>query len=430
MKINHSILHKILLMVIVTAIVIGVVIITAGAISIYKSTEDGIKTEITMAAKTLNNLYNAEYGGEFCFEDDVCKIGGKTFGESDFAALTERISCKDDVDFTLFYGDTRLFTSVRNDDSTLAVGTKAADDVVENVINGGFEYVSLHVLVNDKYYMGYYIPIKSDDGGVIGMLFAGKPIVSAEANAQKAVVRFIVLAVLALIIAIVICVTVIKRMIADLGNIKSYLGVLADGKFNASLNPKTTERTDEIGELARYSVRVRENLRDMVERDPLTSLLNRRSCLNRLEEFRGSGTGYSVVMGDVDFFKKINDTYGHAAGDFVLKTVAAMLNGCACDNGGFAVRWGGEEFLVIFPNKTINDTLPDIEKLLAEIRNANPEFEGEKIAVTMTFGLSETLDGRDYEKTIGQADARLYFGKKNGRNRIVTNDSIDVKSQS
>ena len=422
MKKKHSILHKVLSMIAATGIIIGAVIITAGAISIYKSTEDGIKTEITMAAKTLNKLYVSMYDGDLSYENGVCRIGDKLFDETDFVRLTECIACDDDVDFTLFYGDTRIFTSVLNDDSTLAVGTTAASYVVKNVIDGGSDYISLHVLVNDKYYMGYYIPITSASGGVAGMLFAGKPTESAEANALKAVIRFIVLAVLTLIIAIFVCVMVIKRMIADLGNIKSCLGELADGNFNASLSPKTTERADEIGELARYSVRVRENLRDMVERDPMTSLLNRRSCMKHLDELRDTGTGYSVVMGDIDFFKKINDTYGHAAGDFVLKTVSSMLRDCACANGGWAVRWGGEEFLLIFPDNTINNTLPHIEDLLSEIRAANPEYEGEKIAITMTFGISDTSDGKNPEKTINEADARLYYGKKNGRNRIVSND--------
>ncbi|MCI5578281.1 MAG: GGDEF domain-containing protein, partial [Oscillospiraceae bacterium] len=112
----------------------------------------------------------------------------------------------------------------------------------------------------------------------------------------------------------------------------------------------------------------------------------------------------------------------HAAGDFVLKTVSSMLRDCACANGGWAVRWGGEEFLLIFPDNTINNTLPHIEDLLSEIRAANPEYEGEKIAITMTFGISDTSDGKNPEKTINEADARLYYGKKNGRNRIVSND--------
>lgn len=424
MKRHHSILHQILLMIAVTGLIIGIVIITAGATMIYRSTENGIETEISMAAQTMSNLYKTLYNGDISYDGEVCRIGENEFQSADFALITSCISCKDDVDFTLFYDDTRIFTSVRNADETLAVGTKAAPDVVEKVLNGGSDYISSRVLVNEKYYMGYYIPIESENGGVIGMLFAGKPLESAEKNAVQAVVKFLVLAVLTLVFSALLCMFLIRKVVADIHNIKCYLGDLSEGNFSISLDSRTINRSDEIGELAQYSVRLRENLRDMVERDPLTTLLNRRTCHKKLDELRDSHTGYSVVMGDIDFFKKINDTYGHSAGDLVLKKVSAMLKECAVSNGGFAVRWGGEEFLMIFPGHSADDTYPLVSELLSEIRATKLESDGSEISVTMTFGIAASADGAESEKTINSADSLLYFGKNNGRNRIVTSQTV------
>lgn len=420
MRKQHSILHTILIMIAVTGLVVGSVIITAGAWMIYKSTEKGIETEISMAAQTMNNLYKTLYNGELSYDGEVCRIGGSEFGYSDFSLITNCISCKDDVDFTLFYGDTRIFTSVRNSDETFAIGTKAAPDVVENVLNGGKNYISSKVLVNEKYYKGYYIPIESESNGVVGMLFAGKSLDSAEKNAVHAVVEFVVLAVLTLLASTLLCMLLIRRAVSDIDNIKCYLGRLAQGDFSIQLNTRTLNRTDEIGELARYSNRVMENLRDMVERDPLTTLLNRRTCQIRLDELCRSHTGYSVVMGDIDFFKKINDTYGHSAGDHVLKTVSAILKRCAYSNGGFAVRWGGEEFLMVFPGLTEKEAYTLTSRVLSEVRTANPKYDGRNIEVTMTFGIADSMDGSDPEKTINAADELLYYGKNNGRNQIVT----------
>ena len=423
MKRHLGILHKILLMIAITGIVIGGVIITAGATMIYKSTENGIETEISMAAQTLTNMYHALYDGNLSYDGEVCHVGEREFTEEDFSLITDCIGCEEDVDFTLFYGDTRIFTSVRNADETLAVGTKAAFDVVESVLIGGSEYISSRVLVNERYYMGCYLPIESESGEVIGMLFAGKPLESAEKNAVNAVLRFLVLAVVTLVVSALMCMLYIRRVVADIDNIKSYLGNLAEGDFSTSLDDRTISRTDEIGELAQYSIRLRENLRDMVERDPLTTLLNRRTCHKILEQLRG--TGYAVVMGDIDFFKRINDTYGHAAGDYVLKEVASMLKECTVPNGGHAVRWGGEEFLLVFPQLDVEKVYPLISRLLSRIRSAGLEFNGSVIPVTMTFGIAYSSDWSKPEKAINEADSLLYHGKENGRNQIVTSQTVE-----
>lgn len=426
---QHSILHKILMMIALTGLILGSVIITAGASTIYKSTEKGIETEISMAAQTMNNLYRTLYNGELTYDGEVCRIGGSEFGYSDFSLMTNCISCKDDVDFTLFYGDTRIFTSVRNSDETFAVGTKAAPDVVENVLNGGKDYISSKVLVNEKYYKGYYIPIESESNGVVGMLFAGKPLDSAERNAVQAVVKFLVLAILTLVASSLLCMLFIRRVVADIDNIKCYLGRLAQGDFSIQLDSRTLNRTDEIGELAQYSHRVMENLRDMVERDPLTTLLNRRTCHKRLDELCRNHTRYTVVMGDIDFFKKINDTYGHSAGDHVLKKVSAILKQHTDSNGGFAVRWGGEEFLMIFPGLTAKGTYPLAAEVLSEVRAAKLEYEGRNIEVTITLGIADSTDGSEPEKTINAADELLYYGKNNGRNQIVTAKTLEKTSE-
>ncbi|MGN1339876.1 MAG: diguanylate cyclase domain-containing protein [Oscillospiraceae bacterium] len=420
MKIQFGILHKILLMVAVTGLVIGAVIISAGVSDIYRATESGIESEISMAAKTMNNLYKTLYTGDLSYDGEVCSIGGRVFSDDDFTTMTSCIGCENDVDFTLFYGDTRLFTSVRNSDETLAVGTKAAPDVVESVLNSGMDYVSSRVLVNEKYYMGYYIPIKAESGVVAGMLFAGKPLESAEKNAVTAVLRFIVLAVFTLLVSTLLCIMLIRRVVLDIDNIKGYLGRLAQGDFSTRLDSATLARTDEIGELAQYSECVMENLRDMVERDPLTMLYNRRTCHKRLDELRSQNTGFAVVMGDIDYFKKINDTYGHSAGDEVLKTVSGMLRQCAVSRGGFAVRWGGEEFLMIFPGLSVEEAHPLATGLLNGIRTEVIRHDGREITVTMTLGIAASQNGSEPEKTINAADELLYYGKNHGRNQIVT----------
>lgn len=415
----HSIANKILMMIAISGLFLGAVVITAGAAMIYNATENGIKTEICTAARTFGNIYNSHFDGDLSYDGEVCLVGDTEISSDDFSRLTGVVSCEEDVDFTLFYNDIRVFTSVKNVDGKLAVGTRAADEVTKMVIEGGNEYLYPRVLVNDRYYMGYYIPIMDDTGKTQGMIFAGKPIESAESSVSGAVARFIVLAVSALIIALSFCFFSTRRIVADITDINHYLAQLADGDFSAKLSSKTVKRKDELGELSLHAVKVRNNLRDMVERDPLTMLLNRRGCKTRIEHLMIKEVPYSVIMGDIDFFKKINDTYGHVAGDYVLKNVSVILRAYANQNGGFVSRWGGEEFLMILPSSDTEYVKGVADKLLQDIRGTDFCFDGMNIAVTMTFGISAAKKGENSECVINRADELLYKGKTSGRNQVV-----------
>lgn len=425
MRAHRSIVNRIMFMIILTGLVIGAVIITAGSRMIYRATENGIHTEVSMAARSFGNTYLAKYDGVLTYDGAVCRAGDVVIDENEFSLLTSDIGCSEDVDFTLFYGDTRVLTSVRNTDGSLAVGTKAAAEVCEAVLESGRVYDSHRVLVNDRYYLGCYLPIRAGEN-VVGMIFAGRPLDSAEANAAAAAWRFIGLAIGTLVVALAACMVGTRRIVTDLVNIRDYLGRLADGDFNVDIPAKTLKRKDEIGQISASAVKVRQNLRDMVERDPLTSLYNRRGCRSLIDRLSENGIGYTVVMGDIDFFKKINDTYGHAAGDYILKEISALLRGCTKDNNGFASRWGGEEFLLILPRTELKKAQDIISALLDRIRASEFVSDGTQIPVTMTFGIAENGGKEDFEAAVSRADELLYKGKTSGRNRIVSEDTVAV----
>ena len=127
---------------------------------------------------------------------------------------------------------------------------------------------------------------------------------------------------------------------------------------------------------------------------------------------------FCIAFCDIDNFKRINDSYGHDCGDIVLKNIAEKLRNHMF-NCGYAIRWGGEEFLLIFERSTTEDAQPILENLLNDIRSMNTLYEGELINVTMTFGLVN--GGHDeIRQLIRLADEKLYEGKTNGKNRIIT----------
>jgi diguanylate cyclase (GGDEF)-like protein/PAS domain S-box-containing protein len=161
-----------------------------------------------------------------------------------------------------------------------------------------------------------------------------------------------------------------------------------------------------------------ERLRHEVNTDKLTGLLNRHAAdfiLNQpVRESLSTNTTFSVIMSDVDHFKRVNDAFGHAAGDAVLKNVAAVLK-TAVRGGDYCIRWGGEEFLIVLPG-----CAADVASGLAErIRNdIAAQDHGQVGRVTMSFGVAQWDKSEPVESLIHRADQALYEAKHTGRNRV------------
>lgn len=157
--------------------------------------------------------------------------------------------------------------------------------------------------------------------------------------------------------------------------------------------------------------------------DPLTGLYNRRHVLEKIEEERvrhkRSGRPFCVIIGDIDFFKKVNDVYGHDCGDAVLKALANLL-GRHIRRQDCLSRWGGEEFLMLLPETAADGASVLAEKLRKRIEEYEFTYAGMKLPLTMTFGVAQYNDDYGVDACIVGADSALYKGKSNGRNCVVT----------
>ncbi|MCD8213740.1 MAG: GGDEF domain-containing protein [Campylobacter sp.] len=166
----------------------------------------------------------------------------------------------------------------------------------------------------------------------------------------------------------------------------------------------------------------KENMKTIVNHDPLTGLLNRASIQDILQrQSLFENIDFAVVMCDIDDFKKINDTYGHSAGDEVLKSLSKIFKN-TFRNDDYIARWGGEEFLVIIRN-TKKIAAIGVVNRVRELLNENiVEFEGKKINATMTFGVitHDNMGEFDITKMIKQADELLYDGKRSGKNIVMS----------
>jgi two-component system, cell cycle response regulator len=153
--------------------------------------------------------------------------------------------------------------------------------------------------------------------------------------------------------------------------------------------------------------------------DPLTSVFNRRAFFERAKEANAhtdvAGTQFCVMV-DIDFFKRINDQYGHAVGDVALRGVAQKMIGKESIVG----RLGGEEFAILIRRNSISEAVETAEQLRGEF--AALRFDTEKGALTLTcsLGVSEWRPDEPIDEALKRADAALYDAKTGGRNRVVT----------
>jgi diguanylate cyclase (GGDEF)-like protein len=173
----------------------------------------------------------------------------------------------------------------------------------------------------------------------------------------------------------------------------------------------------------RASTAAERRMESMALTDPLTGLLNRRSMEQRLREaahgFQRTGRPFSVVMADVDHFKRINDVHGHEAGDRVLRAVAALLGGRLRGHDALA-RWGGEEFLLLLPETDLGAARDVADRLRAAAEADLRESAGFGQSVTLTFGVAVFDRPMRVDACLKQADEALYAGKAGGRNRVVS----------
>ncbi|PTU31650.1 hypothetical protein CJD38_10050 [Stenotrophobium rhamnosiphilum] len=182
-----------------------------------------------------------------------------------------------------------------------------------------------------------------------------------------------------------------------------------------SANAELERRVEEIRALQTM-------LQEQAIRDPLSGLYNRRYLDETLERelARAQREGYpvSIVMGDIDHFKKLNDTYGHQAGDEVIRMAARSLREQA-RTSDILCRFGGEEFLLVLPGMAPSHAIERVNAWRQKFSEERLSFGGFKLSATMSFGISSyPAHGQTPELLISAADQALYLAKKNGRNRV------------
>jgi diguanylate cyclase (GGDEF)-like protein len=260
---------------------------------------------------------------------------------------------------------------------------------------------------------------------ILPLLVCGPAIVVLEARAGNDEARTLAFGLL------IFVATCINDLLIDLANLQterlaSYgfvavmlaMAVSLANRFTRLLSALEQAVHERTAELSAANVL----LAQMASVDPLTGLLNRRGFSGEveaeIERFTRSGRAFTLVMADVDNFKRFNDEYGHACGDHVLKRLAVIARQGLRDVDRVG-RWGGEEFIFLLPETDIDGAAALSEKIRAAIADNLFEFAGQRHGLTMTFGIAGYRQGETLDSCIARADTALYRGKERGRNRVM-----------
>lgn len=400
---------------------IGIVMAGISYILIKKNVYYEIRSGMENEAYTLANTYDVMYPGYYELvkaENLMALKKGEHYLTNDFI---DNIKEDTGLEITIFYNDIRMITTLYSDNKRIT-GSKMNSAIKKDVLDNGYSKFYDDVRIEEERFFAYYLPVYNGSENIIGAICILKPANQIHSKFAKQVIPLI-----AIIIAGVVIITYLNylyfgKLNKNFKHIRNFLGEVTGGNLKAEMNREALAREDEIGDVAKASVNMQRSLRNLIVKDSLTDLYNRRYCNQNLknisEQYIKTGEPYTLAIADIDFFKKVNDTYGHTAGDEVLVSVAQIMKKSMAGKG-FAARWGGEEFLLVYTGCDMETTLTYLEMLVEAIREMCVEYDDKAIKITISIGVA-TGNGDSVDKVLCTADNRLYHAKKEGRDRVVS----------
>lgn len=400
---------------------IGIVMAGISYILIKKNVYYEIRSGMENEAYTLANTYDVMYPGYYELvkaENLMALKKGEHYLTNDFI---DNIKEDTGLEITIFYNDIRMITTLYSNNKRIT-GSKMNSAIKKDVLENGYSKFYDDVRIEEERFFAYYLPVHNGSENIIGAICILKPANQIHSKFAKQVIPLI-----AIIIAGVVIITYLNylyfgKLNKNFKHIRNFLGEVTGGNLKAEMNREALAREDEIGDVAKASVNMQRSLRNLIVKDSLTDLYNRRYCNQNLknlsEQYIKTGEPYTLAIADIDFFKKVNDTYGHIAGDEVLVSVAQIMKKSMAGKG-FAARWGGEEFLLVYTGCDMETTLTYLEMLVEAIREMCVEYGDKVIKITISIGVA-TGNGDSVDKVLCTADNRLYHAKKEGRDRVVS----------
>ncbi len=253
-----------LLMLCVIPMVIMVACITVYAISTMRSmVRDTTMEGLENLCQSVYAAYDALDAGAYRMEGDMLFKGDYNISEN--VNIIDSFVEGSNADVTIFYGDTRRATSLRDKDTGERIlGTKASDAVIQAVLKEKKTYETDSVTINGETYYAFYMPALDASGNCVGMVFAGQPATEANAKINQSSLMILGIAVLILIVALLVCAKIASAIARVVVQTENLLSSLAEGDLNLTVNERILKRTDEIGKMGHAVQRLLEELQNII----------------------------------------------------------------------------------------------------------------------------------------------------------------------
>ena len=254
---------KISIFALIPILVLGLFVIIMCSSKIEEALGDSIANGLHGTTVSVQDTLTYADEGEYWVDDNGDLYKGE-FNVTQHAEIADRIKEAADTDISIFYGDTRYMTSVKDEEGNRILNTKADSEIVSRVVDNGENFFDKNVGLVDQKFYGYYTPLKDSAGNNVGMIFAGMPKEDAEGQITRIIMSIVAATVFLMIISVVFLFILIGRITKQLSRSVDTLDTIAKGNLNLELNGKALKRKDEVGMILRSVKSLQEELRHII----------------------------------------------------------------------------------------------------------------------------------------------------------------------
>ncbi|MCR5717033.1 MAG: methyl-accepting chemotaxis protein [Lachnospiraceae bacterium] len=262
-KHDGKLIRKVMVMSVGIAVVIALILTVMGIIKIKGTYLDMAEEELRVAAVQYESQITSTWDGDWAYENEDLSKGGVSVTEEYLELMTD-LKADTNLEYTIFYGNTRVVTTLKDESGEYLVGTTASDKVVETVYRNGQDYMAENIVISGEKYYGYYVPLANDDGTMVGMVFSGRASADINRAIQDDMMQMLLVVFVAGAFMIGMAINLNRLLSKVMLDIEMYLEELAEGRLNAEIDEKLIGRNDELGGIADSAKRLRDKLHEVL----------------------------------------------------------------------------------------------------------------------------------------------------------------------
>ncbi len=263
-KRNQKLVGRILLMSLGSSVVMAIILLALGIVNIKEAYISSYEEELHTAAIQMDSQFSHEWDGDWGLDEEGNLTKGGQPVHDEYRGQLDAMEKETGLEYTLFYGDTRVVSTLTDESGNTMEGTQASEKVVEKVIKGGENYHASGLQIAGEEFYVYYRPLKNSDGSVVGMAFTGKRASAVNAHINKVVFLMGGIAAAIVIFIIIIGIMLYKSSAGAMLDIVDGLQQLSKGRLTFRFSDQTLNRRDELGTIADNLVQLRDKLKEVI----------------------------------------------------------------------------------------------------------------------------------------------------------------------